>query len=412
MDQLIPIISRLQEVLQTIDPSKDCTVDLPRLVVVGAQSSGKSSVLETLVKRDFLPRGKDIVTRRPLILQLVRIASSNFSPSSFNYHSNNGHGNNNEIGNADGNNVNGIKPFIPTFSTDRNYSSSKNEGLGNREGIDSNSISNDNESDWAEFGHASGKIFKDFDKVREEIERETIRVAGNKKSVSREPIYLRIYSKKVVDLTLVDLPGMTKIPIGDQPLDIENQLRSLILEYISKSNSIILAVTPANMDLVNSDALKLAKEVDPLGLRTIGILTKLDLMDAGTNALEILTNKGDFKLKLGYIGLVMRSQYDINVNKRIEDALKAEREFFRQYYQYRNVADRCGAIFLAKELNKILINHIKEQLPFIKIKINELIVNTQNELQGCGELALLSQPPQKVKNCKLLLLFSFFIHLI
>lgn len=69
----------------------------------------------------------------------------------------------------------------------------------------------------------------------------------------------------MLNLTLVDLPGMTKVPIGDQPLDIEHQIRSMILQFIKRDNSLILAVTPANTDLANSDALKLAKEVDPQG---------------------------------------------------------------------------------------------------------------------------------------------------
>lgn len=76
---------------------------------------------------------------------------------------------------------------------------------------------------------------------------------------------------------------MTKVPIGDQPLDIEQQIRSMILEFIEKETCLILAVTPATMDLANSEALKLAKEVDPHGLRTIGVITKLDLMDKGTD---------------------------------------------------------------------------------------------------------------------------------
>ena len=70
----------------------------------------------------------------------------------------------------------------------------------------------------------------------------------------------------VLNLTLIDLPGLTKIAVGDQPLDIEQQIRAMILTFITKPNCLILAVTPANIDLANSDALKLAKEVDPAGI--------------------------------------------------------------------------------------------------------------------------------------------------
>ena len=89
----------------------------------------------------------------------------------------------------------------------------------------------------------------------------------------------------------MDLPGLTKVPVGDQPADIEYQIRDMLMQFITRENCLILAVTPANSDLATSDALKLAKEVDPTGVRTIGVLTKLDLMDEGTDARDILENK-------------------------------------------------------------------------------------------------------------------------
>jgi len=95
----------------------------------------------------------------------------------------------------------------------------------------------------------------------------------------------------VLNLTLIDLPGLTKVPVGDQPADIEQQIRDMILTFVTKENCLILAVTSANTDLATSDALKLAKEVDPSGLRTIGVLTKLDLMDEGTDARDVLENR-------------------------------------------------------------------------------------------------------------------------
>ena len=95
----------------------------------------------------------------------------------------------------------------------------------------------------------------------------------------------------MLNLTLIDLPGLTKVAVGDQPANIETQIRNMLLEFILKENCLILAVSPANADLANSDALKLAKEVDPQGLRTIGVITKLDLMDEGTDGREILENK-------------------------------------------------------------------------------------------------------------------------
>lgn len=126
-------------------------------------------------------------------------------------------------------------------------------------------------------------------------------------------------------------------------------------------SSVILAISPANVDLANSESLKLARAVDPQGRRTIGVLTKLDLMDAGTNALDILTGRV-YPLKLGFIGVVGRSQADINANKPMEEHAAAEREFFRNHPGYRNIAHRCGTKFLAKTLNQVRSH--ADQLPW------------------------------------------------
>ncbi|KAI9477996.1 MAG: Dynamin central region-domain-containing protein [Benjaminiella poitrasii] len=321
MDNLIELTNKLQTVVSSI--GADNTLDLPLIAVVGSQSSGKSSVLETLVQRDFLPRGSGIVTRRPLILQLVTLSSS--------------------------------------------------------------------QQEYGEFLHVKEKKFFDFNEIRQEIERETNRLAGSNKGISRMPIHLRIYSPKVLNLTLVDLPGLTKIPIGDQPNDIEKQIRGLVMDFISNPNSIILAVTPANSDLVNSDSLKIARQVDPEGKRTIGVLTKLDLMDAGTNALDILSGRS-YPLKLGFIGVVNRSQQDILTNKPMPIALEAENEFFQQHPAYRSVASRCGTQYLSKQLNTILLAHIKEKLPELRTKLSTLISQTQQELNQYGEPTRTTEP--------------------
>ena len=260
------------------------------------------------------------------------------------------------------------------------------------------------QEEWAEFHHIPGRRFRDFGDVKSEIENETSRIAGNNKGINRQPIHLKIYSSHVLSLTLVDLPGLTKVmigyrldgtrpqansvqvPIGDQPSDIEKQTRNLISEYIAKPNSIILAVSPANVDIVNSEALKLARHVDPMGRRTIGVLTKLDLMDHGTNAIDILSGRV-YPLKLGFIGVVNRSQQDIQGNKTLADALQAERDFFRHHPAYRNMSSRCGTQFLAKTLNSTLKSHIREKLPDIKARLNTLMGQTQQELASYGDMA-------------------------
>uniref|UniRef100_A0A8C7J547 Dynamin 2a n=1 Tax=Oncorhynchus kisutch TaxID=8019 RepID=A0A8C7J547_ONCKI len=122
-----------------------------------------------------------------------------------------------------------------------------------------------NKAEYAEFLHCKGRKFVDFEEVRAEIEAETDRITGSNKGISPIPINLRVYSPNVLNLTLIDLPGMTKVAVGDQPLDIEHQIRDMLLQFITKESCLILAVTPANQDLANSDALKIAKEVDPQG---------------------------------------------------------------------------------------------------------------------------------------------------
>ncbi|KAL8944998.1 MAG: hypothetical protein Q9211_000431 [Gyalolechia sp. 1 TL-2023] len=333
-EDLLATVNKLQDlVFNTIGND---SLDLPQIVVVGSQSSGKSSVLENIVGRDFLPRGSGIVTRRPLILQLINIPSERDDKPD-----------NDEV-------------HIP-------HTSASVAGQG----------------EWAEFNHLGGQKFRDFSAVKREIENETARIAGSNKGINRQPINLKIYSPHVLSLTLVDLPGLTKVPIGDQPTDIEKQTRNLISEYIAKPNSIILAVSPANVDIVNSEALKLARHVDPMGRRTIGVLTKIDLMDHGTNALDILSGRV-YPLKLGFIGVVNRSQQDIQGNKSLAEALKSEADFFRHNPAYRNMANRCGTQFLAKTLNVTLMSHIRDRLPDIKARLNTLMGQTQQELASYG----------------------------
>jgi len=129
-------------------------------------------------------------------------------------------------------------------------------------------------TEYAEFLHCKGKKFIDFEEVRREIETETDRVTGGNKGISNIPINLRVYSPNGKCIPKkscfrndhrIDLPGLTKVPIGDQPADIENQIKAMIFQFIKRENCLILAVTPANTDLANSDALKLAKEVDSQG---------------------------------------------------------------------------------------------------------------------------------------------------
>ncbi|CAO3628970.1 unnamed protein product [Cunninghamella blakesleeana] len=183
------------------------------------------------------------------------------------------------------------------------------------------------------------------------------------------------------------------------------QIRQLVLDYISKPNSIILAVTPANTDLANSDSLKLARQVDPSGKRTVGVITKLDLMDAGTNALDVLTGRV-FPLKLGFVGVVNRSQQDILTNKSMNEALKAEQRFFQRHPAYKSIANQCGTPYLAKQLNNILVAHIRERLPDLRSRLSTLIGQTQHELEQFGDPAFSGKLNRGPLILKLLTMFA------
>jgi len=268
--------------------------------------------------------------------------------------------------------------------------------------VDERELANGNDvqaniDEWGEFLHIPGQKFFDFNKIREEIVKETEAKAGRNVGISPAPINLRIYSPNVLTLTLVDLPGLTKVPVGDQPRDIEKQIREMVLKQIQKPNAIILAVTAANVDLANSDGLKLAREVDPEGQRTIGVLTKIDLMDTGTDVVDILAGR-IIPLRLGYVPVVNRGQRDIENRKRIDLALKAEKDFFENHPSYRNKASYCGTPYLARKLNLILMMHIKQTLPDIKTRISNSLVKYQQELEQLGAGDILGNSANIVLN--------------
>lgn len=235
------------------------------------------------------------------------------------------------------------------------------------EALEKVQLNENNPDEWGEFLHLPGQKFHDFSQIREEIVRDTEKMTGKNagerfgyaysstaahilQGISPNPINLRIFSPNVLTLTLVDLPGLTKVPVGDQPRDIEKQIRDMLMRFISKPNAIILAVTAANTDLANSDGLKLAREVDPEGSRTIGVLTKVDLMDQGTDVVDILAGRV-IPLRLGYVPVVNRGQKDIDQSKSIASALENEKKFFENHPSYAGKAQYCGTPWLARKLN-------------------------------------------------------------
>nr|XP_004516265.2 dynamin-related protein 1E-like [Cicer arietinum] len=323
MESLIGLVNRIQRACTVLgdyggadgNSFSSLWEALPTVAVVGGQSSGKSSVLESIVGRDFLPRGSGIVTRRPLVLQLHKMESG--------------------------------------------------------------------AQEYAEFLHMPRRKFTDFALVRQEIQDETDRVTGKSKQISPIPIHLSIYSSNVVNLTLIDLPGLTKVAVEGQPENIVQEIEAMVRSYVEKPNSIILAISPANQDIATSDAIKLAREVDPTGERTFGVLTKLDLMDKGTNALDVLEGRS-YRLQHPWVGIVNRSQADINKNIDMIIARRKEREYFATSPDYGHLANKMGSEYLAKLLSQHLESVIRARIPSITSLINRSIEELESEMDHLG----------------------------
>lgn len=319
----------LRRLINVVDELRDVGlqqyINLPRICVVGTQSAGKSSVLEAIVGMDFLPRGEGIVTRRPLELRLVHMPESS----------------------------SGSDP-------------------------ESNS--------WAVFEARKGKRYTDFQEVKMVIDQLTEDVAGKNKGIVDDPIVLTVHSTKCPDLTLIDLPGITRVPLkgSDQTDDIEKLTREMAGRYARDPRTIILAVVPANADMSTSDALQLARRVDPKGLRTIGVITKIDLMDRGTDAAKMLLGD-EVPLRLGYTGVRNRSQAEIRGKVPIQDALKEEKQFFMSHPVYRSLPPHLlGTQALVEKLTRVLFRHIRTYLPEIKREINNRMRSVQLRLEELG----------------------------
>ncbi|CUS20449.1 LAQU0S01e06832g1_1 [Lachancea quebecensis] len=263
----------IRSILNKVD-SSSANLTLPSIVVIGSQSSGKSSVLESIVGKEFLPKGSNMVTRRPIELTLVNTAGSNETTADF--------------------------PALRAYN------------------------------------------IKDFNEVKR-ILMELNMAVPSTEAVSADPIQLTIKSSRVPDLSLVDLPGYIQVEAADQPYELKSKIRQVCETYLAEPN-IILAISAADVDLANSSALRASKVADPKGTRTIGVITKLDLVEPA-RAREILNSK-KYPLKMGYVGVITKSPgsqsrlfdsgsksglFKRNTNKEVE--LEQTRSFERNYFK-------------------------------------------------------------------------------
>ncbi|KAJ5127089.1 hypothetical protein N7448_007868 [Penicillium atrosanguineum] len=235
-DQMMVLTRKMIEIrniLQTVGQSGSLT--LPSIVVIGSQSSGKSSVLEAIVGHEFLPKGSNMVTRRPIELTLVNTPNA--------------------------------------------------------------------QAEYGEFPALGlGKI-TDFSSIQRTLTDLNLAVPDTD-CVSDDPIQLTIYSPNVPDLSMIDLPGYIQVAGHDQPPELKQKISDLCDKYIQPPN-VILAISAADVDLANSTALRASRRVDPRGERTIGVITKMDLVDPERGH-DILCDK-KYPLRLGYVGVVSRA---------------------------------------------------------------------------------------------------------
>ena len=234
-DQMMVLTKKMIEIrsiLQTVGQSGALT--LPSIVVIGSQSSGKSSVLEAIVGHEFLPKGNNMVTRRPIELTLINTP--------------------------------------------------------------------DAKAEYGEFPALGlGKI-TDFSQIQRTLTDLNMAVPVEQ-CVTDDPIQLLIYSPNVPDLSLIDLPGYIQVVGKDQPLELKQKITDLCDKYIQPPN-VILAISAADVDLANSTSLRASRRVDPRGERTIGVITKMDLVDASRGA-DLLSDR-KYPLRLGYVGVVCK----------------------------------------------------------------------------------------------------------
>lgn len=315
------LYQNMRAMISLIDKLRDFNlqdyISLPRIAVLGEQSAGKSSLLESIAGLNFLPRGSGIVTRRPLELRMVRSSVS-----------------------------------VPYFVFPKDFAERK---------------------------------FTDPDEVRSTIEHLTDKTAGGNKNISDVPIVCTVYSASVPDLTLIDLPGITRNPTADQPDNIEEITKGLVRKYCEDINTLILCVIPANIDLSTSDALSFAKKLDPQGQRTLGVLTKIDLMDDGTDAKAALLNE-EIKLKYGYVGVKGRSQSDIKNKMAVNDAIQKEMDYFGKHPIYSTMpTEILGTRSLIDRTSTILYNMIQTSLPKIQREILERKRKAKEQLDQMGD---------------------------
>ncbi|KAL8151004.1 hypothetical protein V2J09_020812 [Rumex salicifolius] len=294
---LYSLNERVRPLLDVVDRLRSLNVakegiQLPTIVVVGDQSSGKSSVLESLAGIS-LPRGQGICTRVPLVLSL-----------------------------QDGS----LASLILEY--------------------------------------AGKSVQTDESSVTRVIEAATREIAGESKGISNTPITLIVRKPGVPDLTMVDLPGITRVAVRGQPGNIYEQVRDIIMEYITPEESIILNVISASVDFSTSESIRMSQIVDKTGHRTLAVVTKSDKSPEGL--LEKVTTD-DVSIGLGYV--CVRNRIG---GESFMEARALESKLFGSHPLLSRIdKSTVGIPNLARKLVQIQASIIAKSLPRITRQIND-----------------------------------------
>uniref|UniRef100_A0A8C7I783 Myxovirus (influenza) resistance B n=1 Tax=Oncorhynchus kisutch TaxID=8019 RepID=A0A8C7I783_ONCKI len=231
--------------------------------------------------------------------------------------------------------------------------------------------------------------------VENKIRKAQDEMAGVGVGISDDLISLEIGSPDVPDLTLIDLPGIARVAVKGQPENIGEQIKRLIRKFITKQETINLVVVPCNVDIATTEALKMAQEVDPEGERTLGILTKPDLVDKGTEetVVDIVHNEV-IQLTKGYMIVKCRGQKEIMERVSLTEATEREKAFFKEHAHLSTLYDEGHATIpkLAEKLTLELVQHIEKSMPRLKEQIEEKLEETRTALEKCG-----NGPPEDPK---------------
>jgi interferon-induced GTP-binding protein Mx1 len=216
---------------------------------------------------------------------------------------------------------------------------------------------------------------------------------------STDAIIVKLHSIDSPDLTVIDLPGIVRTVTIGQGSQIITDVDCLISEYLKQDRTIILAVIPANQDIATVDILERARLVDPTGERTLGVLTKPDLIGPGNEEEATAVLKNIRKpLKLGYVMVKNRSQAQIKEGTPPQIAREDEERFFRTHSTFSCLDQRLlGIRNLTSALVKLLVSRIKDELVPMKRQVEVMLSTTRAGVRGISSYGSASSASERQK---------------